>query len=178
VTQASDVSATKRSLHRTYHCFDASALVKLVRDEPQSEEVRAYAQTHSPIHATQFSLYEALSVLKRLWQKGHTEHQDYLDCCWSLVGFVNRGSLLLAAGPDSSVMNAALQLVDAERIDLSDALQIVSIEHSYFWTGTRLEANTLCSFAAVLVTADRKLAKVTERRHLRTWLIGTPVVES
>ena len=145
--------------------FDASALVRVYVDEPGSEQVRSYFNNEPTKFTTQFCFYETLSALKTkcVHHRSITRPQ-YLEASFRLVawyGFMRRttGDLDFT---DAHVFFRARDLAERTGLDLSDALQIVSVSQGDF--------SSFCEGSkTVFVTADKELARVASSEGLRVW---------
>ena len=63
-------------LIRTFF-FDASAIVKILVDEPGSRRIREVYGGTAQIHTSWVLIAEALGVLKRKWQRGALDERQY-----------------------------------------------------------------------------------------------------
>jgi len=145
--------------------LDASAAVKLVLDEPGSSNVNKYfAQRVCEI--TALCLAEALGVLKRKWLKGQLSQDQYLGRCYILLAYM-RG-LPKRIHLDEIDLSSLDTFSEAEKfarqynLDLSDALQLVSVKHGKFRCFVQ-ESKT------ILITADSGLEKAAKAEGLRVW---------
>lgn len=147
------------------NCFDASALVKVFANEPDSEAVRTYFHAEPTKYTTPFCFYETLNILKSKWvYRNELDRDAYLArsyrlAVWyqSAVRHVNDLDFT-----DPTVFDKAKELVRRTNLDLSDAFQILSIQRGYFSHMAR-DSQT------VLVTADRGLAAAARTEGLRVW---------
>jgi predicted nucleic acid-binding protein len=142
--------------------LDATALVKLVVMEERSEKLRRYLKTESGWYTTPFCFYEALSVLKRKWMfEKNISEREYGDASFRLMaeyrGTPKVHDLDLI---DPVVFNVTRDIVTNDRLDISDAFQIVSIIKG-------------CPFAGdsrtILITDDKKLARAARRQDCKVW---------
>jgi predicted nucleic acid-binding protein len=148
------------------HYLDASAAVKLVVSERGSEYLRAYFNKHSGFHITSFCLFEALSVLKRKMLSSELTLEQYLDQCWLLLAYL-RGKPKCIRIDDPEIDSLEIfwraeELAKRHRLDLSDALQLITVKHGKFCKLAK-ESKT------VLITSDQSLAKAAEAEGLRVW---------
>lgn len=151
--------------------LDASAIVKLYVDEPRSAEVKSvfYSQP-KPFNTTPLCLAEAFSVLKRKWTKKELATDAYLEAANNLTvaawgqeievqdyGFI-----------DPFVQKEVEKIVQTHNVDLSDALQLLTIlkgRHSGL-------VNQSLSW---LITADKDLAAAAVATGVKVWNCMEPV---
>lgn len=144
--------------------LDASALVKLYVDEPQSDVVRAFVNAEpKPFQTTTLCFAEALNVLKRKWLNGLST-QAYLNAVHHLIvdAWGNAIEIQDFGLLDPFVESDIDRMVTAYVIDVSDALQLLTIAkgvHSIFVGESR----------SVLITADARLAQAADSEHIRVW---------
>lgn len=76
------------------HYLDASAIVKLLLNEPGSTELRQYFGRESNFTATSICFAEALGVLKvkRFNQSSMTD-EEYFSACEELMAYVADGNI-------------------------------------------------------------------------------------
>ena len=148
--------------------LDASAAVKLVVVEPGSDNVRAHFQGHPPHYMTSLCFAETLGVLKRKMDCKQLSREHYFDACYLLIAYLTGRPLCLHL---DDTINISLEtfmqaegLAQKHNVDLSDALQIVSLKHGKkFITAAAQESKT------VLATADGDLEKAAKKEGLRVW---------
>jgi len=145
--------------------LDASALVKLYVVEPHSDVVRAFMNAHpKPFNTTSLCFAEALNVLKRKWLKKELTTDAYLKATHRLtvaawgkeIELQNYGLV------DPFVHNDVERIVQAHNIDVSDALQLLTLlkgRHSVL----------VRESASVLITADTGLATAAAAEGVRVW---------
>ena len=146
------------------HYLDASALVKLVVDEPDSRAVRDFFQANTNFHTTSLCLGEALGVLKGKWSRSEISSDAYyagtrrliIDAWGKRIALDNVELLEPMMHPQVEAMAKKYGL------DLSDALQLVTILKGRFST---LGPNS----SSALITADKGLAKAAEAEKIRVW---------
>ncbi len=144
--------------------LDASALVKLVIDEGDHENVRQFFNSNVSFAATSLCLAEALGVIKGKWIHGHISDQHYFVAtrqlvidAWSKRIEVNEIDLVSPQG-----INAVEALAKKHALDLSDALQLETILRGKY---SHLGPNS----ASVLITADAKLARAADAEGIHVW---------
>lgn len=152
--------------------FDASALVKVFGKEPDGEELRDYWNSRSPTkHTTPFCFYEAMGVLKGKWLARKELTQDeYFDATLRLFAWYNAATRYAndVDLQEPTVFFKVQDLAARHSLDLSDALQILSVKEGYF-SALANESRT------ILVTADRRLANAARTEGLRVWYcLGDP----
>jgi predicted nucleic acid-binding protein len=148
------------------HYLDASAAVKLVIEELGSDHLRGYFEKHSGFYITSFCLFEALNVLKRKMRAKDFTFEQYLDKCWLLLAYL-RGKPKCIHIDDPGIdgletFQRAEELAKRHRLDLSDALQLLTVKYGKFCKMVE-ESKTL------LITADGSLAKAAKAERLRVW---------
>jgi predicted nucleic acid-binding protein len=131
--------------------LDACAAVKLVIPERGSDHLNTYFADHS-FSITSFCLFEALGVLKR---KKEISRKPYLQ------GKRIRIDDEPKIGSIETFM-LARKFAEDYGLDLSDALQLLSVKHGKFCKLAK-ESKT------VLITSDRALAKAAKTEGLRVW---------
>ena len=141
-------------------CFDASALVKVYAQEPRSAVVRSYFESRPTKYTTPFCYYEALNILKAKWEhRSLLSREEYLNAAFRLTVWYQASAKhvddLDLTNPQT--FRLAQSLVEKFGLDLSDALQIVSVRDGYF-------APLVNDSQTVLVTADKDLAIAARRR--------------
>jgi predicted nucleic acid-binding protein len=150
--------------------LDASAAVKLVVQEPGSENLHEYF--HPPdgprggFRITTLCFAEALGVLKRKWQRSQLSDDQYRGKCYMLVTHCSRpgGRIILedTGLEDRQKFMESTKIAKRHNLDLSDALQLLTVKYGKFRRNVE-ESKTL------LITADRDLAAAAEAEGLRVW---------
>jgi predicted nucleic acid-binding protein len=146
--------------------LDASALVKLLVDERHSQELRAYLHD-SIVATTPLCFAETLGVLKNKWLRKYLTQAQYLSAVDELIVMIRDENLILedigfaTSGVYTDVEHVAAQY----SLDISDALQLVTLRHGFY--GRPPEDSQ-----ADLVTADAKLAQAARAERLNVWLCG------
>jgi predicted nucleic acid-binding protein len=151
---------------RPYY-LDASALVKLVAEEQGSGELRHFFEEQSTMLTTSLCVGEALGVLKgKHLHKSPPDQEAYFTACYQLIVYVYypQPRIQLEDLPlgDFSVLREAEEMTKLYPIDLSDALQLVTLKSGRFR-----------SFAGpsrpMLVTGDGDLLKAAKKEGLLAW---------
>ncbi|WFP49628.1 type II toxin-antitoxin system VapC family toxin [Methylomonas sp. EFPC3] len=145
--------------------FDASALVKVYSDEPGSSVVRAYFHTRPTKYTTPFCFYEAMNVLKGKWKhKGLLTLDQYLEAAFRLTAWYGASSSRIKDldFTDPLTFMDAKAVAERNKLDLSDAFQILSVKKGYF-------SVLVNESATVLVTGDKELAEAAKLEGLRPW---------
>jgi predicted nucleic acid-binding protein len=144
--------------------FDASALVKLFVDEPDSRKAKMLLSQAGFIHTSWILLAEALGVMKRKWlKKDLTDHQ-YGRKVYSFFAHIREERFIPVDVGDSdgkaqlrSLFN--FSAIDARRkypyLDVADVIQFQAIRTGYL-------KYLVGESTPQLVTADRKLARAAE----------------
>jgi len=146
------------------HYLDASALVKLVVEEPGSKALREFFQSNTNFHATSLCLGEALGVLKGKWQRREITDDAYYAATRRLIidAWGQRIGLDSVELLDPKTHSEIEAMAKKHALDLSDALQLVTILRGRF---SVLGPNS----APVLITADRGLAAAASAEGIRAW---------
>jgi len=147
--------------------LDASVIVKFVIDEPGSKEARELVGKGT-LRTTQYCLYEAYGVIKRKWKQKKIDDEKYLNAMFLLSSFT-RNNMIRSV--ENSLENIddfweAKELVTKypNKIDLSDALQIVSLKKGFYsFLGGESQP--------VLVTEHKELGKVVRELGLKVKLL-------
>ena len=143
--------------------LDASALVKLVTNEPDSGPVQELFKSNAGFCATSLCLAEALGVLKGKWQYNRISDVEYFEGTRRLVhdacGRIEVDDIGLFTPAGLSRVEA---MAKKHSLDLSDALQLVTILHGRY---SVLGPNS----ASILITAEAKLAAAALVEGIRVW---------
>jgi predicted nucleic acid-binding protein len=154
--------------HITY--FDASAAVKLAVKEPGHENVCNHFRKYYRHYMTNLCFAEALGALKGKVHRKELSRERYFYACDLLITYLRHGRFhldeTLEISPETFLK--AEHLAQKHQVDLSDALQIVTVRDGHFKQWGR-EAKT------VLATADAGLVKAAKEEGLRVWnVIDSP----
>jgi len=144
----------------TIYFLDASALVKLVIQEDGSPALSEFIEKGGPFYTTLICFGEALGVLKRkrfakngvLTQEAYIATTNYLRSLFT-------SNVVHLEGPEitaHAVFFESADLSDKYGIDLSDALQIVTVRASRI-------------VGATLITADEALANAARAERIIVW---------
>jgi predicted nucleic acid-binding protein len=151
------------------HYLDASALVKLVADDPSEEPgreaLRKYYWGHiSAVYATSYCITEAFSAFKGKFLRGQITEDQYIKYVQTFIrlflGVNLRQDEVSILSP--VVFSEAERLIKKHKIDFLDCFQIVTIMHGQFRV---LSASS----QSILITADRPLAKAARAEGARVW---------
>jgi predicted nucleic acid-binding protein len=151
------------------HYLDASALVKLVADDPSEEPGRRvlrryYWQHVASMYATSYCITEAFSAFKRKFLRAQITEDQYIKYVQTFIRQFLGANLRQDDVPILSavVFSEAERLIKKHKIDFLDCFQIVTIMHGRFHV---LGPNS----QSILVTADRGLAKAASAEGARVW---------
>ena len=150
------------------HYLDASALVKLVAEDPDDEPgrtaIRAYFKNHTDFITTFYCLSEVFSVFKAkfFYRKKINQDQYVKYLRTSLQTIVVRLEIEKIPILSPQVLDEAEFLIRKYNLDFSDCIQIVTILHGNF---SVLSADS----KSILITADRNLAKTARGEGARVW---------
>jgi predicted nucleic acid-binding protein len=115
---------------------------------------------------TSLCFAEALGVLKRKMARKELSREQYFGACYLLIAHLTGAPLRLHLDDTINInletFTEAETLAQKHELDLSDALQIITVKHGKFkkWAN---ESKT------VLATADGDLEKAAEKEDLRAW---------
>jgi predicted nucleic acid-binding protein len=148
--------------------LDASALVRLIADDPDDapgrDILRKYCREHPSKLATSHCVSEALSVFK--WKSLHKKisQNQYLKCVQDFIRTVIGGALEIDEVPllSPTLFTEAERLIKKHNIDFIDCLQIVTILHGRY---SVLGPNS----KSILITADHKLALAARAEGAKVW---------
>ena len=154
--------------------LDASALIKLVVDEVDCENIREFFNGNVNFCTTSLCLSEALSRIKGLWKKGKPGQskltmEEYLSSTRILLRYTH--SLVKSHGKieiDESTLSdlqthqQVEKIAESNKLDLSDALQIFTIKNGKY---SHLGPES----ASILITADRTLSVAAQGMEIRVW---------
>ena len=147
-----------------YYYLDASALVKLIVDEPGAKSLRKYFNSTPNACATLISFVEALGVLKRKWYC-KWDDPDYHNAVERLLIMIYGGkpkvdNITLS---DPSTFKSVSKIAEKYNIDFADALQLFAImkgKYSPFTSGSKTR----------FISADRGLVRAARGEKINTWL--------
>ena len=150
------------------HYLDASALVKLVADDPDEEPgrtaVRNYYETQSCMMATSHCLSEALSAFKSKFLRKRISRDDYITYVDTFINRTVGWKLEIGEMPILSpkLLTEAGGLIRKYDLDFVDCVQIVTILHG--------KNRVFCGDSkSILITADHALAKAARAEGARVW---------
>lgn len=148
------------------HYLDASAIIKLLVNEPSSDRINRYYHQHSIFNTTSLCFAEALGVLKRKYLKQQITLEQYLGACDLLLAYVHPGSVGITIEEIEIKKRCAFQEVEAlvkkYSIDVSDAFLIYTLKKGFF---SALEDE----WAPWLITGDSGLANAAKKEGLKVW---------
>lgn len=154
------------------HYLDASALVKLVADDPDEapgrDVLRQYYREHSSRYATSYCVTEAFSAFKLKFRRGKITEDQYIKYVKNFIHDVIGANLQIDEVPILTplVFREAERLIQRHKIDFIDCFQIVTILHGQF--------RFLClDSKSILITADQALAKAARAEGARVWEVTT-----
>ena len=152
------------------HYLDASALVKLVIDEGDCGPLRKYFNSTTNFCSTPLCLSEALGVLKRKWKRKEITIDEYFGATRTLIiDTWGKRIELDDVGLDPSVHSETEELARQHSLDLSDALQLVTLFNGRYSVLSQ-------GSASVLITADKDLAVAADSEGVRVWNCRTSEV--
>jgi predicted nucleic acid-binding protein len=146
------------------HYLDASALVKLFVEEDGSDTVRHYFNKKTSFYTTSICFAEALGALKRKYEKRKITQEAYLKACNQLVAHISLKAIDIddIGITDRRTYWKVDKTAEKYNLDISDALQILTLKEGYF---SKLAGKS----RPILITADLKLADAARQEELRVW---------
>jgi predicted nucleic acid-binding protein len=146
--------------------LDASAIIKVLVEEPDSLPIAQYFRGPHPFYMTSLCFAEALGVLKAKYffrPKPITE-KGYLNRSYLLTVWVRDRRIGLDEVPltEPEVFEEVEAIIKRYQIDISDALQIVTIKKGKF-------SSFASESKSLLITADSDLAKAARNEGLLVW---------
>ncbi len=148
--------------------MDASALVKLLLNDPKekgTENIQEYFIKGTSFYTTSLCFAETLGVLKRKYSKEKTIcRPQYLNASEKLLVLIFGKKIIIEEVPiaQPSSFKEAKRLIEKYKIDLADAMQIVSVMRGKFSVLTG-------GSKTILITADKELAKAASKESVRVW---------
>lgn len=146
------------------HYLDASAMVKLVVDEGDGQPLRDFFNGNASFCTSPLCLGEALGVLKGKWSRGTIDENAYFAATRRLIidAWGKRIEIDDIGFVTPSVLSEVELLAKKYTLDLSDALQIITVQKGRY---ARLGPNS----ASTLITADAKLGAAASSEGIRVW---------
>lgn len=147
------------------HYLDASALVKLLVDEPGSSRLKEYFDNPNVFRMTSLCFAEALGVLKAKYlYRGEITEKGYLHRSYLLEVYLKHGRIKLdeVSLTDPAMFDEVEVIVKKYQIDISDALQIVTLKKGRY-------SKFVEESQSLLITADADLAKAARSEGLKVW---------
>jgi len=151
------------------HYLDASALVKLVAEDPDEkpgrETLRGYYRTHAAnVYATSFSVAETFSAFKSKLLRKRINEDQYIEYIRSFIRTVLGANLRIDEVTIlSPLVSRADQLIKTHQIDFLDCLQILTILEGRF-------RHNGPNSKSLLITADNGLASAARAEGAAVWL--------
>lgn len=145
--------------------LDASAIIKVLVEEPDSLPVAQYFKGPHPFYMTSLCFAEALGVLKaKYFRRQSITEKGYLNRSYLLTVWVRDRRITLDEVPltELEVFGEVEAIVKRYQIDTSDALQIVTIKKGKF-------SNFAGESKSLLITADSDLARAARNEGLIVW---------
>ncbi len=159
-------------MNRSYsvkaHYLDASALVKLVADDPDEEPgrevLRKYYREHSNRYATSYCVTEAFSAFTVKFLRRRIPEAQYIKYVQEFIRTVIGANLQIDEVSILSpvVRNEAERLIKTHKVDFLDCFQIVTVLQGRF-------RHMVAESQSILITADRNLAKAARAEGARVW---------
>lgn len=144
--------------------LDASAIVRLYAEG--DEQLQEFFNSNpKPFYTTPLCFAEALSVIKRKWDKKQIDTDKYYSITRKLVidCWLREHIDLEDIGFDDPIMLYRVQkMAKKYNLDLSDALQLITLKQGQF-------SSSGPNSASVLITADKDLASAAQSEGIRVW---------
>jgi predicted nucleic acid-binding protein len=147
------------------HYLDASALIKILIDHAAEQDGRErllqYFNSETSFFTTSLCFSEALGIIKvKYWGKKEITEQDYLNAFKKLLwGKINIEDVPIAS---HDIFKETIRLVECYKIDITDAMQIVTVMKGRFSVLTEYSAT-------ILITGDKGLANAARKEGVRVW---------
>ena len=144
--------------------LDASALVKILIDEGDSQPVRDFFNSNTNFCATSICFAEALGVLKGKWSHNRISDNEYFAATNSLIidAWGRRIEIDDVGLLNPEVHGEVERVAKKYNMDLSDALQLVTILRGKYSVLVR-------DSASALITADSNLVSAAASKNVRVW---------
>jgi len=147
--------------------FDASAIVKLVLEEPGAAKSRQAFDEAGQVCTSWVVIGEALGVLKRKWSRKEVSDKAYGKAVHLLMAFVREGRLMaidLAVDKDRPTLATyEIDIIETRarypNLDAADALQFAVIQNTFL-------RHSAGASKTQLVSADRELLAAARREGL------------
>jgi predicted nucleic acid-binding protein len=143
--------------------LDASAVVRLVVDEPGSKDLRKYFDATPNACIALVSFFEALGVMKRKWQNkwGESDYHDAVKCLLQMMygGKPEVDNMALA---DPFTFKSLRQIAEQQNLDFADAFQLFAIlngKYAPFASGSKTR----------FISADKDLVRAARSKGISTW---------
>jgi predicted nucleic acid-binding protein len=150
-------------------CYlDASALVKLVADDPDEEPgrnaLRDFYRNNPNLYATSYCVTEAFSVFKRKFLRKQISEDQYVKYVQEFIRTVLGANLQIDEAPILSpvVLTEGQRLFQKHKIDFLDCFQIVTVLQGRF-------RYMVDESQSILITADRGLAEAARKEGAKVW---------
>jgi len=157
-----------RSYSIKAHYFDASALVKLIADDPDEIPGRKALVEYCAAHrghryTTSYCFTEALSALKLKFLHKRIAEPVYIKYVHSLIRTV-KNQIRIDEVPIlwPLVFTETKRLMKKHKIDFIDCFQIVILRHGTF-------RHMVSNSKSILITADQRLAKAARAEDVNVW---------
>jgi predicted nucleic acid-binding protein len=153
------------------HYWDASALVRIVAEDPAEQvgraELRALFFGQGSHYATQACLAEAIGVFKRKWlvEKVYTL-PEYVRTVREFYRLVVSHVAVDEIPVSVQLLDQAEQLMREHQLDFIDSIQMTTVLHGKF-------SVLIGDSASLFITADRRLARAAKRNGVSVWLVGS-----
>lgn len=144
--------------------LDASAVIKILIDEQGSPPVRQYFNGSNCFYMTSLCFAEALGVLKAKHLRKEITPKGYLNRSYLFTVWLRERRVILdeVSFNDPNIFEEAERIVKKYGLDLSDALQLVTLKKGRF-------SNLGGESRSLLITADNGLAGAARGEGLMVW---------
>jgi predicted nucleic acid-binding protein len=148
------------------HYLDASAMVKLIANDPEEEPgravLRAFFFSDGPHRTTSYCLAETLSALKGKWRRRVVDQDEYVRTVREFFRLVWTSCEVEDVPLAPDVQREAERLMRTYQLDFIDSIQLVTVLHGRF-------AGLVRGSKSVFITADRALAAAGRSEGVRVW---------
>lgn len=145
-------------------CYlDASAIVKLVVDEPDAASIRDYFDSNANFCTSLLCVCESLGICKGKWSRGEISAEGYVRATKKIVTYARTSRIEIDdLGLAAATHQGVEELGRKHGLDLSDALQLYTILHGKY-------SHPGPGSASILISADGGLCAAAISEGIRAW---------
>jgi predicted nucleic acid-binding protein len=159
------MATLKQNSYFRANYLDASAVIKILVNEPSSSPVSRYFKGPHSFYMTSLCFAEAPGVLKtKYFRRKEITEKGYLNRSYLLTVWLREQRIKLdeVSLIEPIVFKELESIIKKYPIDTSDALQIITIKRGRF-------SNLVKESQSLLITADGELAKAASAEGLSVW---------